>query len=121
MSTVLATLATLRRRVPQLRARIQLLEARDAEYDRRRDKEASKSVGSSSEVVFCAIWGPHVEETGIPALELHPQRVVEHPGSGLKHKCAPRFDQRICWRFAKRFPTTALTVDSANAVETRSP
>ena len=27
-----------------------------------------------------------MEETGIPALELHPERVIEHPGSGLKHQ-----------------------------------
>ena len=27
-----------------------------------------------------------VEETGIPALELRPERVIKHPGSGLKHQ-----------------------------------
>ena len=29
--------------------------------------------------------------------------------------CAPDFDERICCRFAKRFPMTVLTVDSAKS------
>lgn len=36
-------------------------------------------------------------------------------------RCAPRFDQRICCRLPKRFPTTVLTVLSTKPVETRSP
>ncbi len=36
-------------------------------------------------------------------------------------KGAPDFDHRICCVFEKRFPTTVLTVDSINAVDTRSP
>lgn len=36
-------------------------------------------------------------------------------------RCAPRDDHCICWRLAKRLPTTRLTVDSTKDVATRSP
>ena len=53
--------------------------------------EAPRSMGSSSEFMFLVIWGLDVEEAGIPALELRPERAVQHPRSGLKHQVCPAF------------------------------
>ena len=43
-------------------------------------------MGSSGEIMLRVVCVLDVEETGIPALELRPERVIEHPGSGLKHQ-----------------------------------
>ena len=55
---------------------------RDALQDRAmsRLKEAPRSVGSSGEIMLCVVCVLDVEETGIPALELRSERVIEHPG-----------------------------------------
>ena len=43
-------------------------------------REAPKSAGSSGEIMVRVVCVLNVEETGIPALELRPERVIEHPG-----------------------------------------
>lgn len=60
-------------------------------------------------------------EARIPLLEIRSEGAVQRPGVGLQHQVCAGFDQRICCRFAKRLPTTVFTVDSAKAVDPRSP
>ena len=55
-----------------------------------RYREVPKSVGSSGEILLRVICVLDVEQSGIPALEPLPERVIENPGSGLKHQVRAR-------------------------------
>ena len=83
--------------------------------------KASKSVGSGGHPFNLPIRVCRGDEPEMPGLEPGPERAVEHAGPGLKQEIRPDFDQRIYCFFEKRLPTAVSTVDSTNAVETRSP
>ena len=84
-------------------------------------REAPKSVGPGGHPFNLPIRICRVEEPGMPGLEPGPERAAEHASPDLKQEMRPDFDQRIYCFFENRFPTTVLTVDSTNAVDTRSP